>query len=133
MAAKAWAWYHPPSTAEPPYQSKILPVIATPMTPDSVPAVFEMPITTPAYFGAMSIWFTLNPPRAKPNAPKVSVVAAIPGSVSEAMGISINATAELVRPRVFTAFLAAATEKRRFRISKSPTHPPRFEVRNMTK
>eukprot|EP00967_Tisochrysis_lutea_P058021 scaffold73687_cov14-Tisochrysis_lutea.AAC.1 len=57
-----------------------------------------MPITTPAYFGAMSIWFTLNPPRAKPNAPKVSVVAAIPGSVSEAMGISINATAELVRP-----------------------------------
>ena len=58
-------------SAPPGKRSKITPVTATPMTPDKVPAVFDIPITTPAYFGAMSMWLTENPPRANPKAPKL--------------------------------------------------------------
>lgn len=57
-----------------------------------------MPIKTPAYFGAMSIWFTLNPPRENPNAPSVRVVAATPQSALVAIGMSIKDPADNIMP-----------------------------------
>jgi hypothetical protein len=49
-------------------------------------------MTMPAYFGAMSMWFTLKPPRDSPSVPIVSVVASTPLIMPEASGIDITAT-----------------------------------------
>ena len=40
-----------------------------PTIPDRVAAEFVIPISTPAYLGAMSRWFMLNPASAKPPNP----------------------------------------------------------------
>lgn len=61
--------------------------------PAIVPAVLERPMKTPAWRGAMSMWFTLKPPRAKPAAPSARLVAATPPAALPAIGISNNAPA----------------------------------------
>lgn len=66
--------------------------------PDSVPAVLEMPITTPAYLGAMSMWFTENPPRASPAHPRVQLLARTPPATPVAAGIIINDAAVPTKP-----------------------------------
>lgn len=38
------AWYQPSVRSAPPARSSMCPVTATPITPDSVPAVLEMPL-----------------------------------------------------------------------------------------
>lgn len=59
--------------------------------PAKVPAVLEMPMTTPAWRGAMSMWFTEKPPRAKPASPRVALVAASPAVTERAIGIASSA------------------------------------------
>ncbi len=66
--------------------------------PASVPAVLETPMTTPAYFGAMSMWFTEKPPRAKPQKPSDSDVIATPTGTLPASGMSIRAAAAPQNP-----------------------------------
>ena len=58
-----------------------------------MPAVFERPMKTPAWRGAMSMWFTLNPPRAIPAIPNVMLVASTPPAAFPARGISSSAPA----------------------------------------
>lgn len=55
-------------------------------------------MTTPAYLGAMSMWFTLKPPRAKPRQPSVSVTAHTPLHTPGAAGMSMSAIAEVTKP-----------------------------------
>lgn len=43
-AEVAMAWYQPQEWSAPPARCSMCPVIATPITPDSVPAVLEMPL-----------------------------------------------------------------------------------------
>ena len=66
--------------------------------PARVPAVLEMPMTTPAWRGAMSMWLTEKPPRASPAIVNVHVVAAMPCAGPCAAGISISAAAAPTNP-----------------------------------
>jgi hypothetical protein len=62
------------------------------------PAVLDRPITTPAYLGAMSMWFTLKPPRENPSAASVSVVSATPEGTPVADGMTASAAADATMP-----------------------------------
>ena len=66
--------------------------------PAKVPAVFDMPISMPAYLGAMSIWFTEKPPLAKPARANALVVADMPLATPLACGMNINETAAPTKP-----------------------------------
>ncbi len=59
-------------------------------------------MTTPAWRGAMSMWFTLNPPRARPAAPSTALVAHTPAATPRASGIATSAPAapQNTAPRV---------------------------------
>lgn len=57
------------------------------VAPARVPAVLETPMTTPAYLGAMSMWFTEKPPRAQPQQPRVRDVTRTPCRTPLAMGM----------------------------------------------
>ena len=67
-------------------------------SPAKVPAVLEMPIRMPAYWGAMSMWLTEKPPLAKPARPKAHVVAVTPLVMVRALGINMSATAAPRKP-----------------------------------
>lgn len=56
-----------------------------------MPAVLEIPMTTPACRGAMSMWLTENPPRANPASPSVALVASSPAATVRAIGIASSA------------------------------------------
>lgn len=62
------------------------------------PAVFDMPIKTPAYFGAMSMWLTLNPPLLNPRVPMVRVVARTPLNMPLASGMLNRAAMAATMP-----------------------------------
>ena len=66
--------------------------------PASVPAVFDRPMTTPAYFGAMSMWLTEKPPLARPAMPKAQVVANTPDTTPTAAGMHSTASAAAEKP-----------------------------------
>ncbi len=60
--------------------------------PATVPAVLEIPMTTPACLGAMSMWLTENPPRANPASPSVALVAISPAVTERAIGMANRAS-----------------------------------------
>ena len=60
--------------------------------PATVPAVLEIPMTTPACRGAMSMWLTENPPRANPASPRVALVAISPAVTERAIGMASKAS-----------------------------------------
>ena len=59
-------------------------------------------MTTPAYFGAMSMWFTEKPPRAMPQKPSESDVTSTPVRTSLASGMSMSETAAPQNPACAT-------------------------------
>ena len=61
--------------------------------PARVPAVFEMPMRGPAYLGAMSMWFTLKPPREKPAMPSSQLTTSKPEYLPKASGMHSSARA----------------------------------------
>ena len=71
--------------------------------PANVPAVLEMPIKMPAYFGAISIWFTENPPLAKPAKASALVVADTPVPTSVALDMNMSAMAAPTKPALSLA------------------------------
>lgn len=61
--------------------------------PARVPAVLDMPIKMPAYLGAMSMWFTENPPLANPAKASTLVIAVTPAGTPFAPGRNMTAIA----------------------------------------
>lgn len=66
--------------------------------PAKVPAVLDTPMSMPAWAGAMSMWFTENPPRANAAEPKAAVVAATPARVPCAAAMASSAAAAPQNP-----------------------------------
>ena len=66
--------------------------------PANVPAVLETPMSSPACAGAMSMWFTENPPRAKAALPSAHVVANTPMRVPLAAAMPMSASAAPQKP-----------------------------------
>ena len=64
--------------------------------PARVPAVLDMPIKMPAYLGAMSMWFTENPPLANPAKASTLVIAVTPAGTPFAPGRNMT---EIALPR----------------------------------
>lgn len=101
--------------------------------PTSVPAVLEMPITMPAWRGAISMWFTLNPPRDSPSVAITRVTAVSPATRPRAAGISISATAAEAMPTLLTVLRAVATANLRRSIKASPSQPPALLAANIAR